>query len=164
MKMSNDLGKLMVKQVRNEIESAYIYLGMSSAMAVLSLPGSEKWMRAQAKEELEHAMKFYDYLHSRGATVELLSIKQASTSYDSPLSAFEFAFSHEKEVTSAIHEMYDLAVTLKDYESQNMLDWFIAEQIEEQQQTQYFVDRFKFARKDPCAILQIDREAGKRAG
>ncbi|MDR2738189.1 MAG: ferritin [Puniceicoccales bacterium] len=164
MKMSDELERLMVEQIRNEIESAYIYLGMSSAMETSSLPGTKKWMRMQAKEEIEHGMKFYDYLHSRGANVRLLPIGQVPTTYDSPLSAFEAALTHEKEVTAMIHKMYDVAVAQKDYESQNMLNWFITEQVEEEEQTKYFCDRFRFAGKDPCAILQIDREAGKLAG
>jgi ferritin len=161
MKITKELEKLMIEQIRNEFESAYLYLGMSSAMGNLAFPGCEKWMREQAKEELEHAMKLYDYLHSRGTRIELLPIDRAPTGYDSPLSAFEAALAHEREITTMIHKMYDFAVAQKDYESQNELDWFIAEQIEEEQQTQYFVDRFTFVGNDRCAILQIDKEAAK---
>ncbi|MDR2603525.1 MAG: ferritin [Puniceicoccales bacterium] len=161
MKLSKDLEKLIIEQIRNEFESAYIYLGMSAAMGSMSFVGIAEWMRRQAKEEIEHGMKFYDYLVSRGVKVELLPISQASTDYKTPLNAFEVALNHERKVTGLIHKMYDLAVSLKDYESQNMLNWFIMEQIEEENQTQYFVDRLKFAGDDACAILRIDREAGK---
>ncbi|MDR2776957.1 MAG: ferritin [Puniceicoccales bacterium] len=160
MKISKDLEKLMVEQIRNELESAYIYLGMAAAVGSMSFVGIAEWMRRQAKEEIEHGMKFYDYLVSRGVKVELLPIAQASTDYKSPLNAFEVALNHEKKVTGLIHKMYDLAVSLKDYESQNMLNWFVTEQIEEESQTQHFVDRLKFAGNDASAVLRIDREAG----
>jgi ferritin len=160
MKMSKDLEKLIIEQLRNEFESAYIYLGMAAAMESLSFVGIARWMRRQAKEEIEHGMKFYDYSVSRGVKVELLPIAQASTDYKSPLNAFEVALNHERKVTGLIHKIYDLAVSLKDYESQNMLNWFITEQIEEESQTQHFVDRLKFAGDDACAVLRIDREAG----
>ncbi|MDR1890857.1 MAG: ferritin [Puniceicoccales bacterium] len=164
MKMSKDLEKLIIEQIRNELESAYIYLGMSAAMESMAFSGIAKWMRRQAKEEVEHGMKFYDYLVSRGSKVELLPIAQAATDYKSPLNAFEVALNHEKKVTGLIHKMYDLAVSLKDYESQNMLNWFVTEQIEEEGQTQHFVDRLKFAGDDACAVLRIDKEAGKVEG
>lgn len=159
--MPKDLEKLMIEQLRNELGSAYIYLGMSSAMESMSFMGISKWMRRQAKEEVEHGMKFYDYLISRGSKVELLPIDQAITDYKSPLNAFEVALHHEKSITGFIHKMYDLAVLLKDYESQHMLNWFIAEQIEEESQAQHFVDRLKFAGDNACAVLRIDKEANK---
>lgn len=162
MSISKDLEKLMIEQIRNEIESGYIYLGMAVAMSDLSFSGCAKWMRKQAKEEVEHGMKFFDFLESRGTKIDLLPIAQASTSYKSPIEAFEAALKHEKKITASIHKMYDLAVKDKDYESQNMLNWFINEQIEEEEQTQYMLNRLKLAEKNICATLQIDKEAGAR--
>ncbi len=162
MKMSAELERLMIEQVRNEIWSGYVYLGMSSAMGAMSFSGSAKWLRKQAREEVEHGMKFYDYLASRGSKVQLLPISEVSTNYDSPLSVFSAALEHERKVTDMIHKMYDLAVQEMDYESQQMLNWFISEQVEEEEQTQYFVDRFTIAGNDISAILQIDTEAGAR--
>ena len=162
MKMSAELERLMIEQIRNEIESGYLYLGMSAAMGAKSFTGSSKWLRKQAQEEVEHGMKFYDYLTSRGSRIQLLPINEATTDYDCPLSAFSAALAHEKKVTGMIHRMYDLAVQEKDYESQQFLDWFISEQVEEEDQTQYFVDRFAIAGNDIGAILQIDAEAGAR--
>lgn len=162
MKMSAELERLMIEQVRNEIWSGYVYLGMSSAMGARSFTGSSKWLKKQAQEEVEHGMKFYDYLTSRGATIQLLPIGEATTDYDSPLSAFSAALEHERKVTEMIHKMYDLAVEKKDYESQQFLDWFISEQVEEEEHAQYFVDRFTIAGDNISAILQIDTEAGAR--
>jgi ferritin len=162
MKLPKDLEKLMIEQMRNEFESAYVYLGMSSAMARLSFSGTAKWMRSHAKEEVEHATKFYDYLLLRGSRIELSPIGQVSTDYESPLKAFETALANEKKVTATIHKIYDLAVSTKDYEAQNMLDWFIGEQVEEEDQTQYFTDRFSMAKGHVEAILHIDGEAGKK--
>ena len=78
------------------------------------------------------------------------------------MSDLSFSKKHEKKITASIHKMYDLAVKDKDYESQNMLNWFINEQIEEEEQTQYMLNRLKLAEKNICATLQIDKEAGAR--
>ena len=162
MKISSELEELMVEQGRNELEAAYVYFGIALAMENIGFCGIAKWMRAQTKEELEHAERFYNYLLSRGSKPELLAIPQVSTEYDSPLHAFQKAIEHEQKITLLIHKLYDKAVELKDYESQNMLNWFINEQIEEESQVQAFLDRLAIAGNDSTALLQIDHEAGKR--
>ena len=162
MKLSKKLEKLMNEQISHELHAAYLYLGISVAMGAKAFHGTETWMYAQWKEEIEHSMRFLNYLGERGAAVELLPVEGVSTQYGSPAEAFKAALEHEKKITQKIHDMYDLAVSEKDYESQQMLDWFIKEQIEEEEQTQYFVDRLALAGKDNTAILLIDKEAGER--
>ena len=152
----------MNEQIKHELHAAYLYLGMAVSMEAKAFHGMDTWMRAQWKEEIEHGMRFLTYLGERGASIELLPIEEVSTQYSTPIEAFKAALEHEKKVTQKIHDMYDLAVSEKDYESQQMLDWFIKEQIEEEQQTQYFVDRLTLAGKDNAAILLIDKEAGER--
>ena len=162
MKMSTELENLMIEQGQHELEAAYVYFGIAVAMEDKGFCGIGEWMREQAKEELEHAEKFYNYLLSRGSKPRLLAIPQVSTDYETPLQAFETALEHEQKITGLIHKLYDKAVELKDYESQNMLNWFIKEQIEEEGQVQCFLDRLAIVGNHPGGLLHIDEEAGKR--
>lgn len=84
-------------QLNREIYSAYLYLSMSAYFESLGLRGFANWMRVQWQEELMHAMRFFDYIVSRGGRVELYAIEAPPKEWKSPLDAFEFALAHEKK-------------------------------------------------------------------
>src|SRR5918997_5797836 len=120
------------EQIKHEFYSAYLYLSMAGSFEAASLPGFAHWMRKQSEEEREHAMKFFDFLLDRGERVQLRAIDQPPYSFRSPLDTFEQALEHEKEITSRIHALYDLAVQENDYPAQDLLNWFDEEQVEEE--------------------------------
>lgn len=163
MKISKALEKLLNEQIRNEYESAYIYLGMNVYLRSTPYAGLAKWMGVQAKEEITHGDKLLEYLGERSGTIELLPIAAPKVAYSSPLEAFQTALGHEQKVTNWIHNLYEQAVSDKDYASQSFLRWFVDEQVEEEEQTRHFVDRLQLAANDPSALLIIDKEAGKRS-
>ncbi len=163
MKVSKALEKLFNEQIRNEYESAYIYLGMSVYLMSTPYAGLAKWMRIQAKEEISHGDKLLTHLGERANDIKLLAIAAPKVDYSSPLAAFQAALEHEEQVTSWIYGLYEQAAKDKDYTSQCFLKWFIDEQVEEEEQTRYFVDRLKLAGKDTSALLLLDKEASKRA-
>ncbi|MDE6432510.1 MAG: ferritin [Opitutales bacterium] len=163
MKVSKALEKLLNEQIRNEYESAYIYLGMSVYLMSTPYTGFAQWMHLQAKEEIEHGNKILSHLGERAATVKLLPIAAPKIDYSSPLEVFKAALEHEELVTKWICNIYKQAVKDEDYTSQCFLKWFIDEQVEEEEQTRYFVERLSLAGKDSATLLFLDKEAGKRS-
>ncbi len=150
------------EQIKHEFYSAYLYLSMAGSFEVANLAGFAHWMREQAKEEMNHAMKFFDFLLDRGDQARLQAIDAPPYAFRSPLDTFEQALEHEKEVTSLIHDLYGLAVRENDYAAQVMLNWFVAEQVEEEKSATEIVERLRMAGEDSAALLLLDAELRER--
>lgn len=161
MELPENLVRILVQQVANEYQSAYLYLGMAAYFEQTPFGGFARWMRRQAAEEVEHGGRIFSYLVDRGAPVELRAIERVPCSYPSPLEAFRTAFSHEQRVTRWIRDIYELALLEKDYETMEFANWFLKEQIEEEKQTRGWVERIAFAADQRGALFSLDAEAGK---
>lgn len=151
-------------QINRELEAAYLYLAMSSYFEADDLPGFAAWMRAQADEEREHAMRIVDHLHDRGARVELLAIDAPRQDFDSPLGAVRAALEHERAVTDHIEELYELADEEKDRPAELMLEWFVEEQVEEEKTFGDLVSQLERAGGSGPALLMLDAKLGERGG
>lgn len=151
------------RQIAREFQAGYLYLAMSAHFDQASLLGFASWMRLQAQEELLHAMRLFDFMNQRGATVKLDAVEAPPTDFGKPLSLFEDALAHEKEVTKLIHELYDLAVDKHDHATQLELQWFITEQVEEENSIGTVVDQLRMAGENEAAVLILDRELGTRS-
>lgn len=149
-------------QINAELYSAYIYLSMAAFFEARDLNGFAGWMKAQAQEEVSHAMRIFQYIYDRGGSVKLQAIDSPPTEWDSPLAAFEAAYEHERHVTKLIHDLTAQADEANDYATRNMLEWFIDEQVEEESTANSIVQRFKLAGDSPGALLILDRELGER--
>ena len=150
------------EQIKNEFYSAYMYLAMSAYLADAGLPGFASWMRVQAKEEVTHATKMYDYVLSRGGKVVLKAIDMPPAEWKGPLDVMQAALQHEKFVTSCLNELTDLAIKEKDHASQIFLSWYITEQVEEEQQFGDIVSSLKLINGEGQGLLMMDRELGGR--
>lgn len=150
-------------QIKHELASAYLYLSMSAYFEANNLPGFASWMRIQADEEREHAMKFFDYVNDRGGRVTLQVIEQPQVDWDSALKVFEQVYHHEQKVTSLIHAIYKLAVEEADYPTQVMLHWFIDEQVEEEKNASGILDQLKAVEGHTSALFMLDHRLGKRS-
>jgi ferritin len=160
--MSEKVLKALNEQVGKEIFSAYLYLSMATYFDAMDLPGFAKWMKVQAKEELGHAMKIYDFLYERGSKVELPALEKPKSSWKSPLEAFEAAYEHEKSITKSINNILEIARKEKDYATEQFLAWFIKEQVEEEAQTDLIVRKLKKLQDSPTGLYMLDRELGSR--
>ena len=150
-------------QIKNELESYYIYLSMAAYLHTRSLDGMGHWMRCQAHEEMIHAMKFVEHLIDRGGKVVLQDLKQLKTEWSSPLEVFQDAFEHEKFISSKINDLTTIAREEKDYGSEPLLAWFTDEQIEEEASAGKITDELAMVGEDKSALLMLDRELGARA-
>lgn len=149
-------------QIRHELASAYTYLSMSAHFEAENLPGFANWMKLQAQEELAHAMRLFSFMNDRGARVELQALDQPPTKFDSPVSVFEQALKHEQKVTALIEKLYETAVEHKDYATQVELQWFITEQVEEENSATLIVEQLRMAGENRAALLMLDRQFGAR--
>ena len=160
------VGKRMLdeinEQIKLELESAYIYLAMSAAMSDQGWDGMASWLEKQAGEEVAHAMKFYKHLIERGARVELHAIAKPQKEWSSPLAAFKGAYEHEKFVTGRINHMMEVAREEKDNPAQSLLQWFVDEQVEEEDQTLKVVTALEKIGDSTGALFMLDHNLGKR--
>lgn len=160
--VSNRLEEAINKQINAEFWSAYLYLSMSAHFANEGLSGFANWFKVQFEEEQDHAMKFMNYLISKGNKVELKPIEQVDTSWESTLKAFEDTLAHERVVTGLIHDLVGLARSENDYATENMLQWFVNEQVEEEETAQGMIDSLKLIGDNGFGIYTMDKELGQR--
>jgi ferritin len=149
-------------QLNAELYSAYLYLAMAAYYEDSDMPGFANWMRVQAQEELSHAMKFYDYIVQRGARVLLDTIEKPPTEWDSALNVSEHVLEHEQKVTGLINELVNLALEEKDHATNNFLQWFVAEQVEEEESAGGVLQKVRMASDSPSGLLMVDRELALR--
>ena len=150
------------EQIKNEWFSGYLYLSMSAHFDQKNLPGFARWMRLQAQEELAHGLRLFDYVLRRGGRVELRAIDAPTTEFGSPLSVFESVLEHEQAVTGMIHRLFELSGKEGDWAAQQELQWFIAEQVEEEDSAATARDQVRMAGGDPAALLMLDQQLGSR--
>lgn len=150
------------EQLRHELYSSYLYLAMSAYCDDQNLPGFAHWMRLQADEEREHAMKFYDFILDRDGRVVMPALAQPPRDFGSPTNLFEQVLSHEQEVTSLIEQLYRKAASEQDHATQVFLEWFISEQVEEEKTASQILETLRMAGDSNVALLMLDRELGAR--
>ena len=150
------------EQMKHELYSSYLYLSMSAYCESANLPGLAQWMRAQATEEVKHAMKIFDHLLDRGGRIQLHPITRPPVDFASARDVFDQAHRHEQQVTASINQVYGLAVDERDFASRVFLDWFVQEQVEEEKTSGLLAEQLKMVGEDRPGLLMLDRELGQR--
>ncbi len=151
------------EQIRNEIASGYLYLAMSAWLESQNMPGGAHWMRAQYKEELDHAGKLFALVTERNGRVILEGLDKPASDYGTLKEVFEATLAHEQKVTAAINKLYEIALAEKDYATQIELQWFIKEQVEEEKNVENILLQIEACDARPHLMLMIDKRLGKRA-
>jgi ferritin len=149
-------------QINAELYSSYLYLAMAARCEVLNLPGAARWLEIQSKEEHEHAMKLYHYVNERRGEVKLQAIKEPSSSWNDLSELFDDVLAHEQYISKRINDLVKLAREENDYATENMLQWFVKEQVEEESSVDAIVQRLKLVGNMPQGLFFIDRELGQR--
>ena len=160
--ISHEMQDALNDQVNAELFSAYLYLSMEAYFAAVGLSGFANWMRCQTQEELLHAMKIYDYINQRNGRVTLKEIAAPKIEWGSPLEVFQDAYVHEQKVTGLINKLVDLAMSLRDHATVNFLQWFVAEQVEEEASACVVIDKLKMIGKEGEGLFQLDKELSQR--
>ncbi len=149
-------------QINRELYSAYLYLSMATYFDSKSLGGFSNWMRKQAGEEKEHAMKIYKHVYDRGGEVKLAAIEEPPSKWKSPLAVFQDAYDHEKKVTKMIDNLASLAEKEDERATGVFLHWFIDEQVEEEDSARNIVEKLKMAGDSKNVLMVIDRQLAER--
>jgi ferritin len=160
--LTKELEQALNAQVTLELESAHQYLALSAWLECEGLPGMAHWMRMQSGEENEHAMKFFEFLIDRNASVKLGALPAPKTEFDSVIDVFRASLAAEQRVTAAINNIYAIAVEARDFASYPLLDWFVNEQVEEEATVQQIIDDLERTKGSGHALLMLDREMGAR--
>lgn len=160
--MHNTLVSECNKQIQEELYSSYLYLSMSAYCESKNLKGFANWFSVQAKEELDHAMGFYNHLIERGEKVNLLPIAKPESSFGTPLVMLKQALAHEQHITGRIKKLVDLAKEEKEYASELFLQWYIKEQIEEENNATDLIEKLKMIGDAGPSLYLLDKELGAR--
>lgn len=160
--ISKRLAEAINKQLNFELESGYIYKGMEAYFGQKGLWGFEHFMKLQAEEEYDHHQKFVEFMLEVDQKIEYEALPKPSVEYDSIEKTFQAALDHECEVTRRIEELYEIAQEEKDYVAIPTLDWFLAEQVEEEDTFRGIMDIFEFADGDKQIIFTLNVRLGQR--
>lgn len=162
MSFSDQVAHAFNAQINLEFESAYAYLGMAAWCEAADLAGFARWLRAQAHEETEHGLKFFNFVLDRDKRVELTDIAATPANFDSVLDVFRAALAHEQRVTAAITDLYAKVTAEQDYASVPILNWFTNEQIEEEVTVRQIVAELERVGDNTAALVLLDREMAQR--
>ena len=160
--ISKKMNEAINSQINAEMWSAYLYLSMANNFEAKGLKGIANWFNVQYKEELAHAQIFINYLNSRDGRVLLAPIAGVETEWATPLDAFKATLEHEQKVTGLINDLYSLAEEEKDFATREKLNWFVAEQVEEEETARELIDNFTLIGDNGYGIYQLDQELDSR--
>ncbi len=161
--LTEKMQKALNGQLNAELYSSYLYLSMNAYFKSVNLDGFANWMYYQAQEELEHSMKFYDFIIQRGGKVVLTQIEAPTTEWDSPLAVFEATLAHEQKVTGLINDLVEIALEEHDHATNIFLQWFVSEQVEEEESVSGVLEQLKLMGDAKGGLFMIDRELAKRS-
>jgi ferritin len=160
--MDKKLEKILNEQITKEIASSYLYLGMAAYFDAENLSGCAKWMKVQAKEEMNHGMKIFEYMADKGLHVALGAIEKPENSFKSAKDAFEKTLVHEKKVTASIDNIYKTAKDVGDSSTEIFMHWFVIEQVEEEKNAIEVLAMLAKVKEDSASMILLDKELGRR--
>jgi ferritin len=158
--LSSNLLKKLNSQVNLEFYSSNLYLQMSAWCEHKGLLGSSKFLRAHAAEEMAHMHKIFDYIQDTGALAEIGAIDKPEMKLDTIQDVFVQTYRHEQYITKQINELADITLNEKDYSTFNFLQWYIAEQHEEEKLFKSILDKIEIIGLDGRGLFMIDKEIG----
>ncbi|MGD8881483.1 MAG: ferritin [Desulfobacterales bacterium] len=161
--LTEKMQKALNGQLNAELYSSYLYLSMNAYFKAVNLDGFANWMYYQAQEELEHSMKFYDFIVQRGGKVQLQQIEAPPAEWGSPLAVFEATLEHEQKVTGLINDLVEIAHEERDHATNIFLQWFVSEQVEEEESVGGVLEQLKLMGDAQGGLFMIDRELAKRS-
>ena len=160
--MSKKMADAINEQINAEFYSAFLYLSMATKLEDTTFPGFANWMRVQYKEEVFHAMKLLNHMVERGERVYLKQIDAPETEWDGPYAMWAAAFEHEVKVTGLINALMRIAVDEDDFASQQFLQWYVEEQVEEEDNTSTVRDKIAMVQDMPGGLYMLDQEMAQR--
>lgn len=162
MKISQKIQKLINEQINHEFYSAYLYLAMAAFFEKNNFKGFANWMKKQANEEKEHAVKYFNYVFERNGEVVLEAIEKPKNEWKNPLEVFEEAYQHEQLITKLIYKINEVATEEKDFATISFNKWFVDEQVEEEATALEIVEKLRLIKDSVQGLFMLDSMLGKR--
>lgn len=161
-KMNEKIAALLNEQINKEFYSAYLYLDIANFYTKKGLDGFANWYEVQAKEEQDHAMLMYRYLHNNDQEVTLEAIAKPDVVFETLIDPLKVGLAHERYVTSLINTIYDVAQEAKDFRTTQFLDWFVKEQGEEEKNSMDQITKMELFGDDARSLYMLNSELGTR--
>lgn len=160
--VSEKINEIINEQINKEFYSGYLYLSMSAHLHELGLFGFSSWLKIQAKEEVEHGLKLLDYLLERGSYITLKQIRTPQFEFKGVNSIFQTLYEHECCITNSVMNIAQIAEEECDRKTLTFIEWFIEEQVEEEQQVKDIIKRLELFGEEKTSLYLIDKELGER--
>jgi len=160
--MNKRVADALIKQVNKEFFSAYLYLAMEQHLEADGMSGMANWMHQQFLEEQFHANKMMKYINARGSKVVLEQIDQPKVEWDSIADIFDDVLEHEKSITESINAIQVIAVEENDFATMSFLQWYIDEQIEEEENAEAIIKQISLIGDNGYGLLMLDKEMAQR--
>ncbi len=156
--MDQNVSKLMNEQINAEFYSAYLYLDFANFYESKGLDGFANWYEVQAKEEQDHAMLMYHFMHNNDEKVTLEAVAKPDKTFETLLDPLKAGLEHEKYVTSLINRIYAAAQSVNDFRTLQFLDWFVKEQGEEEKNASDMITKMELFGSDPKGLYMLNSE------
>lgn len=160
--MDKEILNALNQQLNQELQNAYLYFAMAAYFDNLGFKGFSHYFKVQAREKLEHALKIYEYINSRGARVDLYDVRLVKKNWNSIHDAMKDFYDAEKNNTQRIWNIVDLARRLGDKATEAFLQWFVNEQVEEEEQAMDLLNKIELVKDNPAGLLTLDRLLAER--
>ena len=156
--MDQKVSKLMNEQINAEFYSGYLYLDFANFYEAKGLDGFANWYEIQAKEEQDHAMLMYHYMHNNGEEITLEAIAKPDKKFENLSDPLKAGLEHEKYVTALIHRIYGEAQSVNDFRTLQFLDWFVKEQGEEEKNASDMITKMELFGSDAKGLYMLNSE------
>ncbi len=161
--ISERMLKAVNEQIKLEFESSYAYIAMEAYFKGKNLDGFANFFHIQAQEERDHAYLLFNYVYSVGGDVVLKDLAAFDPNFKDEIDIFEKTLAHEELVTRSINSLMTIAIEEQDYATQNYLQWFVKEQVEEEDTASGLLEKVKMINGHPNGLFMMDKELAARA-
>ena len=156
--MDQKVSELLNAQINAEFFSGYLYLDFANYYDEKGLDGFANWYEIQAREEQDHAMLMYQFMHNNDQKVTLEAIEKPDKTFTDLKQPLEAALEHEKYITARINNIYAAAQAANDFRTLQFLDWFVKEQGEEEKNATDMITKMELFGSDAKGLYMLNSE------
>ncbi|WP_367680487.1 non-heme ferritin [Candidatus Fukatsuia anoeciicola] len=156
--LAKTMAEYLNEQLNLELYSANLYLQTSAYCRYKGFDGAAAFLKIHSQEEMKHMQRLFDYLSNTGALAFIGLIKEPPVKFNSLENVFKYTYAHEQEITEKINNLANIALNTKDFLTFNFLQWYIAEQNEEEKLFKSVVDKFTLVGDSGSSLFLVDKD------
>ncbi|MCP4458078.1 MAG: ferritin [Cytophagales bacterium] len=161
--LNKNIETALNNQIKLEAESSQLYLAMASCAETRGFGGTSAFLYQHSDEERMHMLKLVKFVNERGGHAIVPALAQPPVSFDAIQTIFKTLLEHEISVTESINNVVDDCLNEKDYTTQNFMQWYVSEQIEEEGLARTIMDKLNMIGNDKGGLYLFDRDIGNQA-